>query len=239
MAIKLLTVLFDFNIGTIVRDLGYDIERRLVELNAATYDLSEGTPATVPTFNGGLTSIEQEILSLEGMLLSNRNDRLDGCYSSPFSGWAMYVDTQYNSSSPFQLLTDTPAELPNNAGYVINDQLPQGDRFYHPTLPSMGDSAGDAFMATINFKAKPTNASTTLIEFWFQIEGDSTHRYKTPYTFPGGVNIERQVTPTALVTISAAWAGSRARFYVKANGPCNVYDVNYAFARVHRARKSL
>lgn len=78
MAIKLLTPMFDFAIGTIIRDLSYDIERRLVERSGATYDLSGGVEATVATLNPNLTDTERRLLILEEILFSNRANDLSG-----------------------------------------------------------------------------------------------------------------------------------------------------------------
>ena len=61
MAIRLLSTLFDFEVSTIVRDLSFDIEKRLVARGAASYDLSGGTEATVPTLNPNLSDVERHV----------------------------------------------------------------------------------------------------------------------------------------------------------------------------------
>ena len=73
MAIRLLNTLFDFPINTIIRDLSYDIQARLVKRNGATYDLSGGVEASVPTLDPNLTQIEKNAVLLEQLLFTNRN----------------------------------------------------------------------------------------------------------------------------------------------------------------------
>lgn len=237
MAIKLTRPLWDFDSGTILRDIGYDIEKRIVALGLATYTLTDGVEATVGTFNRNTSAIEQSLLSLESLALINRSGFPQGPFSSPYSGWGFYADTQYTEGSPFQIIANTPATLPNNAGYKDESQMPQDECYYDPENPCFAHSRGDAFLAMANFRIKPTTSTASYIDFWFELESAPGVEYlRTPYLFPRGVGVERQVTPVALITISSSWSASRAVFKIESNGPCDIYGINLTACRVHRGR---
>lgn len=61
MSIKLTKAIFGHSIGDIVRDVGYDTERRLVDLTYATYDLTGGIEQSNKTVPNGLTREEQKL----------------------------------------------------------------------------------------------------------------------------------------------------------------------------------
>lgn len=63
MAIRLLQSLFGHSFNVIVKDLSYDIERRLVEKGLASYSLIGGNTQTKKTVPDGLSEFEQNILS--------------------------------------------------------------------------------------------------------------------------------------------------------------------------------
>lgn len=62
MAIKLLQSLFGHASGVIVKDISYDIEKRLVAKGLATYNLTDGTGQLKKTVEGSLSSDEQQLL---------------------------------------------------------------------------------------------------------------------------------------------------------------------------------
>lgn len=110
MAIKLLSALFDFPENTIVRDISYDIERRLVEQGVASYDLTSGVEATVPTLEAAISATEREMLSVEDLVFKNPYrtgrgwvDVLSSLYSSGAVGpkspdWVKLVDDGSSSA---------------------------------------------------------------------------------------------------------------------------------------------
>ncbi len=118
MAIKLLVSLFDFDADTIIRDLSFNIEKRLVNRGAATYDLTDGTNATVPTLSPDLTEIEKQVVLLEQLLLTNRNKST----LEPFApaDWVQHGLYDYNdaatATTPISVpATSTLTELTNDA----------------------------------------------------------------------------------------------------------------------------
>lgn len=134
MAIRLLSTLFDFEPNTIVRDLGYDIERRLVSRGAATYNLSGGTEATVRTLNPNLSDVERRILLLEELLLTNRNTST----LEPFavSDWVLHGIYDYNDVAT----VSTPINVPATETFVdiTNDALGSFTNKDYP-LPGVAD----------------------------------------------------------------------------------------------------
>jgi len=129
MAIRLLEPLFDFPVGTIIRDLSYDLERRLVdERSAASYDLSGGTEATVPTLSSVITDPERRFTLLEHLLLTNRDTSDLTPIAGPEMGWVDYNDLA-TATTPIPLtLADTFYDLTNDGlgGFTNKAYKPLG-----------------------------------------------------------------------------------------------------------------
>lgn len=110
MAIKLTARFFGFAVGTIVRDLSYSLEMRLVDSLAASYDLSGGTEQDRPAFSAEMSNAEREAY-LASQFSATEN----------WSGWADYTDTTYTDASP-QLLTANAENIIEIDGLVNQTQ---------------------------------------------------------------------------------------------------------------------
>lgn len=74
MAIKLLVPAFGHEAGIIVRDIGYDIERRLVESNKATYDLAGGSVQSHKTVPNNVSREEQNLVESDVDMVFDQQD---------------------------------------------------------------------------------------------------------------------------------------------------------------------
>lgn len=111
MAIKLLTSIYDFPTNTIIRDLSYDIEARLVAMGIATYTLAGGSEASVGTFAQNRSEIEKSICSIEELLLQNRDTER---HPFDFETWVLQGNYDYNDAAS----SVTPIALTAAAGWV-------------------------------------------------------------------------------------------------------------------------
>lgn len=73
MAIRLLVPLFDFPTNTILRDLGYNLEQRIIARGGGTHDLTGGAETSVPTLAADLSGVEIDAILMEQLLFANRN----------------------------------------------------------------------------------------------------------------------------------------------------------------------
>jgi hypothetical protein len=155
--------------------------------------------------------------------------------AASWTGWGNYVDTQYTSGSPQLIAADTDTLVANNAGSVIESQLPADVTSFYDGSVITGQN-GDALLITIDAKVVPTSANTTYIEFWFDIGGSIGELYRRPITFPKGQGeIRTMVISTGVYTLDT-WEGNGATVYCRANGTASLYDVRYVITRTHKAR---
>lgn len=134
MAIRLLTTLFDFVPGTIVRDISYDIEKRIVERGAASYDLTGGTEAAVPTFNPNLSETEKAVVAIEELLLTNRNTST----LEPFAKQQDFGQVAITYPDPAVVIavtgTGDPELNPVDGGFVSVENAFESNLFFGDTF---------------------------------------------------------------------------------------------------------
>jgi hypothetical protein len=92
-------------------------------------------------------------------------------------GWARYDDTQYTTSSVFNLTTAAGEQtLPNNGGNTIETHLHSSVSFYDSGSQKIQvENVGDTYMCTVVFDAKTANANAAHL----RIQLDNT--VGTPY----------------------------------------------------------
>lgn len=154
------------------------------------------------------------------------------------TGWAQYGDTQYTAGSPFLVTAGVDTIMPNNGSAVIEEQKPRDIT----TMLSAGKILGlngDSYNITIDCKALPTSAGTTLLEFWFDIGGTVGELYRRPVTFPKGNGIVRPIVFTTGIYSKDTWEANGATVYVRSDGPVSIYDIRYVITRLHRGSRKV
>lgn len=168
---------------------------------------------------------------------------LNAMFSELFgrTGWGDYVDTQYTSVSPFQLVTGVVRSLPNNKGTVIETQLPTDvTTFYDGTV--ITGRNGDGILITVDFKATPRAAGTNELEIYLDITGGTgtpanlAKLYPRQITFNKGVGVEKPINFTTSAYTLNTWEANGGVFKIVANGACDIYDIRYVLTRTHKAR---
>lgn len=168
-----------------------------------------------------------------------------------FTGWMELQDGQYTEGSPLVLSADSDTVLTNNGAVIRNQELPidiandpNPDRrtFYDTENQLILGRAGDDIVISPSFYAKPTSASTTLLEVWFDITGGTgtptrlANLYRRPISFPKGPNVERIVSFTQDGFTLDTFEENGGKIYVRANGPCDIYGFNLIIKRTHKGR---
>lgn len=163
-----------------------------------------------------------------------------GSTASTTTGWAVYNDTQYTSGSPLAISSGQKRTLPNNAGSVIESQLPSDvDHFY----VNSGDTTitgrnGDGLLWTIEFKVKPTSAASDIRVYTaVDIGGSVGEIYPRELSLTKGNGIEHYYLITNSGYTLDTWESNGGKVKIQAiNGPIAVYDIRYVITRTHRAR---
>lgn len=152
------------------------------------------------------------------------------------NGWASYVDTQYTSGSPFTISPNTDTILPNNAGTVVNSQIPYDiEEFYNGTNRKILGRNGDSLDIMIYFKAVPS-ATNQWLDIWIDIDGAIGELYRLTFSFPRGSGVERGILyslPSAY-TLNT-WEANGGTVYVRSDASLTIYSINYNFDRTHKA----
>jgi len=166
--------------------------------------------------------------------------------TNPLRGWGNYVDDQWDEAGPLQLVADTRTQvLFDTAGATIESQLPVDIlEDPDPARRTMvdGDNSlilgrnGDAYLVTIEFKAKPTNANSTILEADIDIGGGIPPLYGRTFTFPKGVNVEKNVTFTTSIYTLNTWEANGGKFYLKGSNTFDIYDFRIVMNRLYKAR---
>lgn len=155
------------------------------------------------------------------------------------SGWASYTDTVYTSSSPFTINSGVTSTLPNNAGTVINTQLPSGvSSFYNSATSKFTPSNdGDYYTVTVRFKAQTTAPTAGYLDFGIDIGGALGVQFKETKIFAKGAGIEHNFSIVVpCYTGSTFIANGGLMKLTSGNGNMTVYDINFQFDRVHKAK---
>lgn len=168
---------------------------------------------------------------------------LNSMFSEIFgrTGWGNYVGTEYTSASPFIVLANTDAPLPNNSLAGIESQKPTDvTTFYDGTV--ITGRNGDDIIISIEFNIVPTSVNTTLCEVWIDITGGTgvpaslSNLYRRPFSFPKGNGVERKISFTQSGYTLNTWEANGGVVKIRTNGSAEIYDVSYIIKRTHKAR---
>ncbi len=154
------------------------------------------------------------------------------------TGWASYKDNQYTEQNPFRLLAGVETVLPNNAGIVLEDQLPVGvPRFYDAaTQKLIADRSGDGMNYQFVMLARPTVANAK-IDFGVDIGGSFGKIFNSNYT----VAVDAGVVDKVYIPVAGGYAGDTffqngGQVKVTASQDVDVWGMTYIPSRYHQAR---
>lgn len=94
---------------------------------------------------------------------------------------------------------------------------------------------GDGINILVDFKVKPTTASSTYVECWFDIGGSVGELYRRTSTLAKGQNVEHGYTMSIAGYTLDTWETNGGIIYVRANAAVDIYDVRVVITRTHKA----
>lgn len=164
------------------------------------------------------------------------NSMFDDRYNT--TGWGYYVDTAYTEGSPLSIAAGNVAVLANNAGTVIESELPSDVATFYNGSRVQGTNSGDGLEMRINFKAKTTsNTGAFAVIFDISAAGDGTNIIsKRSSSFVRGTATEQSYSfSTSLFSLNSFVANGCLISFESITGTSSVYDINFLIKRDHRA----
>lgn len=155
------------------------------------------------------------------------------------TGWASYRDTVYTGGSPFTIGNGVTSAIPNNAGTVINNQLPLGvTSFYNSgTGKITPELVGDYYITTIRLKATTTATLGGHADFGIDIGGSLGVIFKETVIFAKGVGVEHNFAFVCPGYTAATFVanGGIPKLTALGGGDVKIYDIEFQIDRTHRA----
>ncbi len=147
-------------------------------------------------------------------------------------GWATYKDTVYTSGSPFAIASGVTSTLPNNAGTIVNTNLPNNtaDFYNASTLKLLPSAAGEHYIFTIKFSVVAASGTVNFLEFAIDVGG--TLIAKQTKTLPKGT-VAHNISIVCQVGILDTFITNGGLVKIT-SGAVNMsyYDIEYQIAKV-------
>ena len=157
--------------------------------------------------------------------------------ANDFTGWADYVDGTYTSASPLTLAASTKITLPNNASITRDSQMPLDvTAFYDPLTSTITGRAGDGINVLIEFKARPTTASTTRLTLSIDIGGAVGEIYPRDFVLAKGNGQEHFYLSSFNAYTLETWETNGGTVKITSTANAEIYDIRYVITRTHKAR---
>jgi hypothetical protein len=153
------------------------------------------------------------------------------------TGWAVYRDTQYTSVSPFVISDGNVVILPNNAGTVVDNQLPPGvTAFYDGVTNKLTPKqVGDYYIFTIRFKGVST-INGSFLDFGVNTLAPTGYIFRETEPFSKGAGTEHAFSFTCPGFVSSNFFNNGGKVMLSSvNGEADIYDIEYQIVRVHTA----
>lgn len=183
-------------------------------------------------------SVEPSVSSAngEGLIYYNTTDSLFFGYEKgefkPLikqSGFASYMDTTYNSVTPYTLLADSVEKFPFRWTSKTDEKyLPYGiDSLFSRADSTLIFPQGTAFDMMLYFYAEPSNNTDQWVDVWVDIGGTIGVLYPQTFIFPKGVGTARGI----LYALPSAYAlntfeANGGTIYIQSNHDLEIYDSN-------------
>lgn len=154
------------------------------------------------------------------------------------SGWASYVDTEFTEENPFELTKSMgQVPIPNNAGFVIDREKPDGLDTFYDGQRILGHS-GDAVAVTIRFKVKPRQNPVTILETGTDIGGDFGVIFRESFQVPKKKNVIRDVNYNYTGYQLDTWEANGGLPVFSSDRRVEVFDISLLVHRIHKARNT-
>lgn len=187
--------------------------------------------------NGLTVAVTGDTVTVNGVALQDQIDALSAridALEAQHTGWAVYRDTAYTSGSPFVISSGTKVTLPNNAGTVLDSELPDGVTEFYDGTKLVPDLVNNYYVLTVRFKASYSGGTAAVAEFGVDI-GQASDIFQEVLQFPKGSGtvhafslVVPHYTGNDFVT-----NGGLVKLESIAGGNISVYGIEYHIAKVY------
>jgi hypothetical protein len=193
----------------------------------------------IPIISQAVNIYKVDDVSPRPLIIDGSEKETTQLYSQEMTGYAQYADTTYTLASPLQILAGQNVLIPNNAGLVLNDQIPvDTDTLYMAAGNKFTpDKSGDTYLLRIGFQGY-----NSLNEGYGEVTlniGQAIPILNFPINFPrgGGSSNKRHFVTTELVFSGEHIVNNGGQlFYESIRGNSYIYDIRYVISRIHKAR---
>lgn len=202
-----------------------------LSLNKANADGSSGTTysTTISPPDGILANVSLTTPLVGGTLAT---------VESTGTGWAVYSDNVYTSGSPFVVNSGVTSTLPNNAGSVINSQIPLGvTSFYNSgTSKIIPELNGDSYLINVRFTAV-SSSNTGLADVSLDIGGAmGVIDGQTISMRKGAGNSQIINVIFDIYSLSTFVSNGGLIKFNSIDGNTSIYNIQYKITRTHKAK---
>lgn len=155
---------------------------------------------------------------------SRRND---------ITGWASYNDTEYTSSNKLSLTAGQDNQLSNNAGSVVNNQLPLGVTSFWSNNKITPHRSGDAYVLRITFSSEIAN-SAGYFDLKIDIGGSQGVILNKVDLFPKGGNTPHTFSTSNLIYTGDTFLANGGTIKINPSHTMLIWDINILIARIHK-----
>ena len=185
-----------------------------------------------PTNLGNYTSTDMQSLSEEiDTSVSGFNTEFE------HRGWEQITDTQYISTNKLAIAKNARTLLPNNAGAIINSQLPLDVTTFWNNVTNKfePDRVGDFYSLRLSFitSANKNNAQGTVE---LDIGGAQGVIWSQDIFYTKGANTDISVAKTIPAYTLATFVNNGGEFYITVSEAAQVYDISLVVYRSYRGR---
>lgn len=155
------------------------------------------------------------------------------------TGYAVYDDTQYTVSNPLVVGAGTTINLPNNAGVVINDQLPAGVATFYDGTRIVSDDPRAAYILRVNFtilNSSQTGATSIVVDISAAGDGSIAILNRSS-TLVRGANTAQPSSFSELFFSRETFVANGAIVkFESLVGTSSIYDIRYTISKTHKGR---
>jgi hypothetical protein len=154
------------------------------------------------------------------------------------TGWAQYKDTTYTSLNKISIAAGDTITLPNDAGIIIDSQLPTGVTSFWSVADSTftPENIGDAYAIRIDFMAE-NSSNDGYGSIAIDIGGSQEIILESLTSFPKGSGVAHSFSTTSNVyTLNDFVTNGGKIKFIGGVGTTQIWNINIVITRTHKVR---
>ena len=152
-------------------------------------------------------------------------------------GWEQVSDTQYTSGSPLVINQNVRTLVPNNAGAIINSQIPLDITTFWDPINSkfIPDRVGDFYILRYSGVIVANN-NNTYATLELDIGGSQGVIWTRDIALTKGANVPVEFAIAIPLYTLQTFVTNGGQFYIETTRRCDLYDISLVVFRTFRGR---